>query len=524
MPESMDAARWRPYLTAWALLVLAVGGLYAHTLVGMAGIWARSETYAHGFVVPLISAWLVWRLRAEVRVLTPRPAPLAWLLMAGAAALWLAGDLVAVNAATQLAFVSLLVLTVPAVMGWAVARRLMFPLGFLFFAVPIGDFMLPRLMEWTADFTVLALRASGVPVYREGLQFVIPSGTWSVVEACSGIRYLIASVTVGCLFAHLSYQGWKKKLLFVGVSIAVPLVANWLRAYMIVMLGHLSGNELATGVDHLIYGWLFFGVVIALMLFIGARWADAPAPGTTTPRRLTLPPATTASPAWRGAVVALLIALLPHAAVKAIALSNLTAPVSLASVAPQAPWAGAATPPSDWAPAFANASAQVHQGYTGPEGQRVGVHLHYYRQQDYERKLVSSENMLVRHNDATWARAQAGTAQAQWPGAQLPVASATLRRTSGGLTTSGTERLLAWRWYWVDDRFTASDAAAKLLGAWGRVRGWGDDGAIVVVYTPLDPQLTEAQAQERAQATLRAFVQANGAALQDSLRRTRAGH
>jgi len=152
------------------------------------------------------------------------------------------------------------------------------------------------------------------------------------------------------------------------------------------------------------------------------------------------------------------------------------------------------------------------------------VHLHYYRQQDYERKLVSSENMLVRHNDATWARAQAGTAQAQWPGAQLPVASATLRRASGGLTTSGTERLLVWRWYWVDDRFTASDAAAKLLGAWGRVRGWGDDGAIVVVYTPLDPQLTEAQAQERAQATLRAFVQANGAALQDSLRRTRAGH
>ena len=81
-----------------------------------------------------------------------------------------------------------------------------FPLGFLFFAVPIGDFMLPQLMEWTADFTVLALRLSGVPVYREGLQFIIPSGAWSVVEACSGIRYMIASVTVGCLFAYLSYR------------------------------------------------------------------------------------------------------------------------------------------------------------------------------------------------------------------------------------------------------------------------------------------------------------------------------
>ena len=65
------------------------------------------------------------------------------------------------------------------------------------FAVPVGEFLLPVFMEWTADFTVLALRLSGIPVYREGLQFVIPSGNWSVVEACSGIRYLIASLMVG---------------------------------------------------------------------------------------------------------------------------------------------------------------------------------------------------------------------------------------------------------------------------------------------------------------------------------------
>ena len=156
----------------------------------------------------------------------------------------------------------------PLLLGWRAARVWWFPLAFLFLAVPVGDFMLPVLMSWTADFTVLALRWSGVPVYREGLQFVIPSGAWSVVEACSGIRYMIASVTVGCLFAYLSYSSLKKRLIFVGVAILVPLVANWLRAYMIVMIGHLSGNELATGVDHLIYGWVFFGVVILAMVLV----------------------------------------------------------------------------------------------------------------------------------------------------------------------------------------------------------------------------------------------------------------
>ena len=96
---------------------------------------------------------------------------------------------------------------------------------------------------------MLALRATGVPVYREGLQFVIPSGAWSVVEACSGIRFLISSITIGCLFAYLSYRGMGKRIAFVVVAVGVSILANWLRAYMIVMIGHLSNNELAAGVE-----------------------------------------------------------------------------------------------------------------------------------------------------------------------------------------------------------------------------------------------------------------------------------
>ena len=87
---------------------------------------------------------------------------------------------------------------VAALFGWRWVRALAFPLAFLFFAVPFGEFLVPTLIEWTADFTVAALAASGIPVYREANNFVIPSGRWSVVEACSGIRYLIASVMLGC--------------------------------------------------------------------------------------------------------------------------------------------------------------------------------------------------------------------------------------------------------------------------------------------------------------------------------------
>lgn len=526
MNNSMRAAslpvHWRWPLLALVLLLAAILTLYVHTGLGMVAIWSVSDTYAHGFVVPFISLWLIWRIRHSLAVLVPRPSPSAWIFMLGAAGLWLAGDLVAVNAVTHLSLVILLVLAVPSILGWSVAWAMAFPLGFLFFAVPIGDFMLPYFMEWTADFTVLALRVSGIPVYREGLQFIIPSGAWSVVEACSGIRYMIASVTVGCLFAYLSYSSLTKRFIFVGVAILVPLVANWMRAYMIVMIGHLSGNELATGVDHLIYGWVFFGVVILIMLFIGARWADAPMP-PSGPVNMAPPPAHLQA---RGkfitiaTVVALLIVASPHLLERALALGANTSPVVLASPVVKVPWQNADTPPSDWAPSFKLPSATIHTGYSSQQGEVVGVHLSYYRAQDYERKLVTSVNVLVSSDNKQWAQVSGSSAVTQLAGQPLTVAAATLRNQTGGLASSS-QRLQVWRFYWVNNRFTASDALAKIQGALSRITGQGDDGAIVVIYTPLDPQRTEADARAAATAVLQSFMQSQGSAIEAALKTTR---
>src|SRR5262245_40296223 len=267
----------RAWLVTAAALAFALAWIvfgYWRTGAAMVGIWARSDTFAHGFLVAPISAWLVWRARASLLEVAPQPSWWVLVPFAGAGAGWLLGELGTVNAVSQFAFVAMLVLAVPAVIGTRAARRIAFPLAFLFFAVPVGEFLMPKLMEWTADITVMALRLTGIPVYREGQNFHIPSGNWSVVEACSGVRYLIASLVIGTLYAYLTYRSTMRRAVFIGFSILVPVIANWARAYMIVMIGHLSGNTLAVGVDHLIYGWLFFGLVIVLMFWIGARWRD----------------------------------------------------------------------------------------------------------------------------------------------------------------------------------------------------------------------------------------------------------
>ena len=541
---------WRIALPALLLSWAWILFLYRDTGLAMVTIWYRSETFAHGFVVPPIALWLIWRRRHDLALLVPRPAPILLLPVAGLALMWLLGDLVAVNSVTQLAFTALLVFAVPAVLGLQVARAIFFPLAFMFFAVPIGDFMLPQLMDWTAYFTIAALRLSGVPVYREGLQFVIPSGNWSVVEACSGVRYLIASVTVGTLFAYLNYRSTKRRVLFVIVSILVPIVANWMRAYMIVMLGHLSGNKIAVGVDHLIYGWVFFGVVIMLMFVIGARWSEPEPQGGERAAQLPINlsinedepisvrpepvegpigfdklspngvmnygiPNKQSSPSSTKAfwvVTACLVAIiaLPMGARLAMARSaGLGLPVLVAPVAFNSGWQAADAATMAFKPVFKNPSVEFNSAYANG-GPPVGLYLGYYRDQDYDRKLVSSSNALVTSTDHTWSHVAGGARQVMFGPQRAAVRTAELRRLSAA-PPGKSGRLVVWQIYWINGTLTANDYLAKIYAAAYRLLGRGDESAVIIMYVEKDHP-------GGADVALASFAQANYGAIDALLR------
>ena len=500
-------------LLAWGLLA----ALYFETGAAMVFIWNRSETFAHAWVVPPISGWLVWRRRADLAVLAPRPA-LRWLwLMLPLGLLWLIGDLAAANSATQFALMGMFVVLVPALLGTEAARRIAFPLGFLFFAVPFGDFLTPWLMERTADFTVVAVRASGIPVYREGLQFIIPSGSWSVVQACSGIRYLMASVMVGTLFAYLNYRSYRKRWAFVGVSIVTPLIANWLRAYMIVMLGHLSGNKLATGVDHIIYGWVFFGIIMLAMFMIGIRWSDPdpepqPAPASS-------PTSTVSSSRWS---VALVVALLLVALPTQLRLHSQRAgahnvPVLAAPAVPG--WAWQAGPMTEWRPHFENSAGVLHGRFEpAAGGAPIGLYVGYYRDQRFGRQLVTSVNRLVNDEvEKTWAQTGSGQDQFDTAAGPLRWRTAELRgQALNAVSGDGNRapRLRVWQVYWINGRPFISDWQAKLYGAWLSMLGQGDDAAVMLVYA----DKSSAGADD---AQLKAFLQKNWPALDTALRGVR---
>ena len=256
------------------LALAAILALYWPTLRSLIATWASSETYSHCFLIPLISLWLAWRVRSEVAATRTEPSYIAALGLAWMSAMWMLSRHAGIQLGEHLALVGSLPLVIWAIHGRELVRVLMFPLAYLLFMVPFGDVLIPQLMRLTADMTVGLLRLSGVATYREGMLFIVPSGVFEVAKACSGLRYLIASAALGTLYAYLTYRSSTRRLIFIAFALLVPLAANGLRAYLIVLIASVSGMRLAVGVDHFIYGWIFFGLVLGLMFWVGLRFRE----------------------------------------------------------------------------------------------------------------------------------------------------------------------------------------------------------------------------------------------------------
>lgn len=480
---------WRLALPIMAAAVLAILAIYADTAKSIVAIWRSSDTFAHGYLIVPITVFLVWTKRQEVAALAPRPDVLGFLVMAAAGVGWIAAEAARVQVVAQYALVAMVTGAVLAVSGRRVAWTLAFPLAFLFLAVPFGEVFLPRLMQWTADFTTAALRLTGIPVYREGTFFDIPSGHWSVVEACSGLRYLIASVTIGAVFAYLTYRTWWKRALFLALSVAVPIIANFLRAYIIVMIGHLSGMKLAVGVDHFIYGWLFFGVVVGLLFWIGSLWFEPAAP--SLPRSAPLEGA----PPNRAAMASAALGTVALAAALPLYLPHLdqvdVTPIRLAAPAGTSGWALEPHQATQWRPLYRGAAASTLGVYRKGE-QSVAVYLGYYRNQRQGAELVGSQNLIAGAGDSHWAKIGESLRSEH-----LPNGVVELRQTRLG---SARGRLLVWDWYRIAGQDLSDPYVAKALLARDKLLHRGDDSAAIVLAAPYEAH------PEAAAETLRAFA------------------
>ena len=258
-----------PVLICLLMIVAAWVLVFWQGITTAVDIWIISDIFNHClFVLPGV-IYLVYIKRAELDVHNVKPNYLVLILCVGSLTLYaigLAGD---VQLFMHVATFTFLPLSIWAFTGNRQAYKILFPLVFVLFCIPIGEEFIPALQEVTADLSMIMLNWSGIPVYRSGLYIEIPQGQFLVAEACSGISFFIASVVIGSLYAYLNMQSTKRRIIFMSIAILFPIIANAIRVFGIIMTGYLSDMEYAVGADHLIYGWVFFSLVIVCLLGLG---------------------------------------------------------------------------------------------------------------------------------------------------------------------------------------------------------------------------------------------------------------
>jgi exosortase A len=494
---------------AWVTVVcgvLLLLAIYYETLFSMVDIWQRSETFAHGFLIFPISFYLIWRKRTDLSNLTPLPEYLPLIIFFGLGFGWLLAYIINVLVVQQFSLIAMIIVFLWIALGRSMAWEIAFPLGFLFFAVPFGEFLIAPLMDFTADFTVGMLELTGIPVFREGTFFSIPSGDWSVVEGCSGLRYLIASITLGFLYSYLSYHSYLRRVAFMLLACIFPVIANGLRAYMIVMIAHLSDMRLALGVDHFIYGWVFFGLVMLLLFWIGSFWIDNDGESTKISLK-SIGAENNVSRVLQISAISLLSALFWTQ------WGNHIRQTTEASIAPQInlslpqavlPWHISEDTMTNWSPRYIGSDAEKKVVYANGSA-TIAVYIFYYHNQEQGRELINSQNVLIPQKHPIWKMPEEKLISIH-----LGKEDAQILR---GRLKSNEQNLLTWRWNIISGQYTVNQYLAKILEAKDKLLGnlGGDVG--IVLATPYVDASSEAKAGE----VLQSFVDAMLPSIEASL-------
>jgi exosortase len=250
-------------------IVGLVIALYWSTFARLWYFWETDQNYGHGFLVPLMSLFLVWRARGKLKDIPKEPyTPSIWLLV-GALLLHVVGFRGAILCASALSFVAVLTWLLVFFLGKLVVREIAFALFFLLFMIPI-----PMLDRLSFPLKMLASRVSvptiamlGIPVYREGAVIFLPGFTMEVATACSGLKALVLVTAVGTLYAYLTLDTLKKRLALVAACMPIALLANIGRIVIIALLSVRLSTEKLFHLVHDYSGlpvYVIAGVLLAM--------------------------------------------------------------------------------------------------------------------------------------------------------------------------------------------------------------------------------------------------------------------
>jgi EpsI family protein len=492
-PEPIAAASATlPRRPLWAspVLVVSVALVIVAAAIGLQPVlqivhFSWTERYGHfelGYLVLALGLWMAvryWRAAPPDKL---QPDWWSVLPLLGLIAVLGLFELMFINSGRAVLLPLLFIASVALVLGRPAAGRLFWPAMFIYFALPQWWAINGLLQSLTSFMVTSAVAWTGIPAFIEGNFVYVPAGVFEIASGCSGLNYLLSGLALGAFLALMYLRRWKHRLMVLAVSAVLAIVSNWVRVYVLVLVGHLSDMQhyLITG-EHHTFGWVLFLVLMAPLVLV-QRWLEgreagaARAGGTAQVVVQDRAGPVIAGGILPAALVAATLLLSPRVLVP----SPVDGPQPVAPL--PATLGGLATNATDagaWQPGFQNsASDRVSVPF---HDARVEVYRAVYAQQDFDHRLVGGGNDFLGPGFRGISRQRQEVAG---PGVQF-----TVMEHRGVLAEQ--ERLV-WSWYWAAGVPAATSLGAKLAELRG-LAGGRRDGVAVALSTECRPDCDAAR-------------------------------
>lgn len=491
----------KEWFKATALLLLFVVA-YWIPFRSVVNTWLNDEDYSYGFLIPVISAYILWEKRKELRdyKLYPSWWTLPVLILLVAVSLY--GILGSSGNVSMPSLPALMILFTAFVFGVATAWKLIVPLGLLFFMIPI-----PAFLERTLGMFLksVSTRVGGaiiglldIPVHISGNIIDLDTSQLQVVDACSGLRYLFPLLALGVVYAYFFEKATWKRIFCVIATLPIAVATNALRIGTTGVLTERYGSSVAEGFFHGFSGWALFMVAFAFLFVIGRilRFFP-PRPGANTRANsglVELPDANTNHRRHGGGALIVTVALL--VLVGTLSLSTKAMPAikirgTIASFPLQfAGWQGRAEPVDPEEVVQSGAEEAFRSSYEKANGEAVSLHVGYR-----STAFLANENFF--HSPTvclpssgwetvdTWTRTIQGVA----PFGAIPVKEMVIKNAS--------TKQLVYFWFQTKDRVTEDKNINRFHLALHAIKRDNTHDLFIRPITPIAPQETVDEAQKR---------------------------
>lgn len=403
-------ARNRNWRAVGAIALVVLGFLlFWPTTASLIEQWEDTirRSYTHGYLIVVMSLWLLWRNRANWSQVEIRPSVVACVGVIAASVVWLIVYRAGIRIAHQALLPAMIFGAFVAGYGFQAARRNWLPFAFLYFAVPLWDAINPLLQSLSSFAVRMMLRAVGIPVFFSGNTFTLPSGSLEIAGGCSGLHFLIVGIAVAVLYGEINRDLWRTRVKLVVLAAVLALLTNWIRIFIIAVAAHVTDMQhyLVTK-EHYSFGWMMFVGTMVIFFLIVRRWPMQPEKSVeaeSAPKSGAI--------SWRGAAFAVISLLV--APVWLLADDNTIPKDQLPRLLPTTldGWSVEAITGDDWQPVFGGADATQRARYSKGINSVEG-YTALYADQHQGKELVAFNNSLT--GETLNARRRGSAGQGDW--------------------------------------------------------------------------------------------------------------